>query len=324
MSDAPVPAPAPAPPRAPESVPSGTARTACPFCGGSSAPALIAHDRNREISDERFAYRRCTACETVFLENAPGDLARYYGGPYYGFRPDGEPGWKDDPFLHRVEQTRIELIGRYVEPGTLIEIGAGTGGFAAAATSAGFDVTAIEMDGACCAYLSDRLGVRTIQSDQPVQALGALAPAGVVTMWHVLEHLANPREALAAAAARVAPGGVLALGVPNPQSLQFRLLRARWAHLDAPRHLCLIPAAALIERGRELGLSCVELTTGDPFGQHCNIHGWTYALKRRPGAGPAAARSWRGSAVAGLLAPVERRGLTGSALFLLLRKDAAQ
>jgi SAM-dependent methyltransferase len=304
--------------------PTGGRATACPFCGAPAERALEAWDRNREITDERFFYDRCVACGCVFLTNVPADIGRYYGGSYYGFDADGEPQWRVDAFLREVEAYRVGLLRRYVEPGPLIEIGSGSGGFAAAAKDACFDVTAIEMDSRCCGYLAQEIGVNVVQSDRPLEVLGTLPPARVIAMWHVLEHLPNPAEVLAAAADRLEPGGILAIGVPNPRSLQFRLLGARWAHLDAPRHLCLIPAAALIERAAELGLRPQMLTTSDPFGHHCNIHGWTYALQRRPALGPAPARSRPGIAITRLARPIESRGENGSALLLMLRRDAAR
>jgi SAM-dependent methyltransferase len=293
----------------------------CPFCGASSRFALTAFDRNREITSERFTYHRCDGCGTVFMVDVPADLEQYYAGTYYGFDESGVPHWRGNEFLGKVESYRMRLIRRHVEPGRLIEIGAGAGGFAAAANDAGFDVTAIEMDARCCEYLRNDIGVNATQSNQPVSVLGTLPTARAVAMWHVLEHVPNPTELLAAAAARVEPGGVMAIGVPNPQSLQFRLLGTRWAHLDAPRHLCLIPADALIERARELGLRPLAVTTDDPFGRHCNMHGWTYALRRRPAVGPAPVDSHAGVAITRLMRRIERRGENGSALLLLLGRD---
>jgi SAM-dependent methyltransferase len=292
----------------------------CPFCGAESRFALTARDRNKEVTSAHFTYDRCRSCGTVFLADVPADLSRYYGGNYYGFDASGEPASHSNPFLREVEAYRITLLRRYVEPGQLIEIGSGTGGFAAAAKDAGFDVTALEMDPRCCEYLAQRLEVNVQQTDQPANALQTLPSARVVAMWHALEHLPNPAEVLAAAADRLEPNGVLAIGAPNPRSLQFRLLGARWAHLDAPRHLCLIPVAALTEHMYSLGLQPLLLTTSDPFGRHCNLHGWTYGFRRRPGLGPKPTESALGTSITWLMRPMEKRGENGAALLLLLRK----
>ncbi len=294
----------------------------CPFCGADSAPALSAWDRNRETSSERFAYNRCRACGTVFMVDVPADLGPYYAGDYHRFDSDGHPEWKHNPNLLEVEAYRLRLLRTLTEPGVLIDIGAGPGGFAAAAKDAGFDVTAIEMDARCCEYLEAGLGVRAICSDEPIVQLRAQPPARVISLWHVLEHLRDPAEMLATAAERLLPGGVLALGVPNPRSLQFRLLRSRWAHLDAPRHLCLMPEEALIARLREHGLRPLQAMTGDPFGLVCSLHGWAYALRRRPARADSPASVIHAARLlTRALGPIEHRRRQGPALTLLLARD---
>jgi SAM-dependent methyltransferase len=282
-----------------------------------------AWDRNRETTRERFPYARCRTCGTVFLVDPPADLARYYAEDYYHFGPDGEPAWKSDEPRMQAASYRVGLLQSHAAaPGRLIEIGAGTGAFASAAQSAGYEVSAIEMSERCCRYLSEREGIAAICSDRPLEAIASLAPARVVALWHVLEHLPNPAEVLARVAEKVQPGGVLAIGVPNPRSLQFRVLRTRWVHLDAPRHLCLMPPAALIDRGRDLGMRCVALSTNDPDGLECNFFGWVGALRHHPAVGPTPDLvSHCARAIERTLAPLERSGDRGSAVTILMRKE---
>jgi 2-polyprenyl-3-methyl-5-hydroxy-6-metoxy-1,4-benzoquinol methylase len=295
----------------------------CPLCGGPARFAFTAEDRNRRITAERFSYHRCRECSSVFLASPPRDLGRYYGGGYHQFDADGQPLWRGDPGLLAAEAWRVQTLRAIVGGGTLIDVGAGAGGFAAAARDGGFEVSAIEMDGACCELMQRELGVRAICTDRPLETLSTLPPARVVSFWHVLEHLPDPAAALAAANDALEPGGVLAIAVPNPDSIQFKLLRSRWAHLDAPRHVCLMGAGALEERARELGLEPVLKTTSDPSGLACNVHGWVYALRNDPSSGAAPYAALRaGVLLAQALAPVERRGCRGAALTLLLRKPS--
>jgi 2-polyprenyl-3-methyl-5-hydroxy-6-metoxy-1,4-benzoquinol methylase len=295
--------------------------TTCPLCGGPSIPSFCAEDRNRRVSAERFRYHRCQVCSTVFLVNVPEDLARYYAGDYHQFDASGEPLWRRHDGLLTAEDWRVNVLRAMVNPSRLIDVGAGAGGFVAAAQEGGFNVTALEMDTSCCQYIRDHLGAQAICTDRPIAALRSLPPARVVTLWHVLEHLREPGEMLAAAAQSLEPGGVLALAGPNPDSLQFRLLRGRWAHLDAPRHVCLLPASAIVLHARELGLELLWRTTSDPSGLECNRHGWVYALRRDPSDGPARGVSLRlGTAITGAFGPLERRGVGGAALTLFLRK----
>lgn len=272
---------------------------------------------------ERFAYARCRTCGTVFLVDPPADLARYYAEDYYHFGADGEPVWKSDEPRMRAASYRVDLLRAHTERGRLIEIGAGTGAFAVTARSAGFRVSTIEMSERCCRYLNEQEGIDAICSDRPLEAIAQLPAARVVALWHVLEHLPNPAEVLARAAEKVEPGGVLAIAVPNPRSLQFRVLRTRWVHLDAPRHLCLIAPAALVGRGRDLGLTDVALLSNDPDGLECNYFGWVGALRSHPAIGPTSDLvSHCARAIERTVAPLERTGERGSAVTILMRKEA--
>lgn len=302
---------------------SATKSATCPLCGGAGTRPFTALDRNREATRERFVYARCRDCATVFIRDPPAELARYYEGDYHRFGPDGEPAWKKDPVQLRTAAYRVELIRAHAPSGRLIEIGAGAGAFALAAREAGYEVCAIEMDGRCCRYLSERAGIETVHSDRPLQVLDTLAQADAIALWHVLEHLPDPAAVLAAVAGKLRPGGVLAIGVPNPRSLQFRLLGGRWAHLDAPRHLALIPPDALIARARLCGLSCVTARTDGPDAPAFSLLGWTNALQRRPAQGETPRLSGYGALIARKLARPLERGRWGPACSVVLRKDPA-
>jgi 2-polyprenyl-3-methyl-5-hydroxy-6-metoxy-1,4-benzoquinol methylase len=295
----------------------------CPICAGPGAAALDAWDRNRGVSGERFVYHLCASCGTLFLPEAPSDLERYYRGGYYPFDSNGEPLWRSNPLRRRAESFRVQLLRAHVQGGSLIDIGAGSGGFVAAAHGGGFDVTAIEMDSQCCAYVEKELGVATICSDRPLQALSSLDSARAITLWHVFEHLDNPVAVLELAIEKLEHGGVLAIAVPNPRSLQFRTMRARWAHLDAPRHLLLVPPDTLIQKANSLGMRCVEMTTTDPDGLECNLFGWLNAVRPRPASGPPSKLAqFAAFALRRLFAPLERRGMNGAAVTFVFQKDA--
>lgn len=292
----------------------------CPLCGAAAEHAFRVGDRNREITSEQFDYARCLSCRTVFLEQPPAALGRYYDNDYYAFADDGQPKWRGEATRLLSARWRASLLGRFASPGPLIEIGAGTGAFALACRDAGWQVSAIEMDERCCRFLRSE-GVTAICSDEPVAQLQALGPARAIALWHVLEHVPDPASLLAAIAARLQPRGVLALGVPNTGSLQFRLMGGRWPHVDAPRHLSLVPLDALDAHCAELGLRRVFATTSDPEGKDYDRLGWAHGLSAHPARDASGPGAHAGLALARLLAPVERRGLRGSSLTALFRKE---
>jgi len=58
-----------------------------------------------------------------------------------------------------------------------------------------------------------------------------------ITMFHVLEHLPRPKQALRWASQLLKPAGTLIVQVPNAASLQARVFRGAWYGLDVPRHV---------------------------------------------------------------------------------------
>ncbi len=293
-----------------------TAAGACPICAATtSAPAFAVHDRNRLTSREDFHYRRCDACATVWLQDVPADLAAHYPADYHEF-PEGEAL----AAAIRSEEPRVALVTAHVSGGRLVEIGPSQGVFSAAARKAGFDVTALEMDAECCAFLQGTLGVRAIRTSEPVAVLETLPPSRAVVMLHLIEHVPRPGALLAAVAANLQPGGVLAVATPNPLGLQARLLGRRWLHVDAPRHLTLIPLPALAGALDRLGLEQVSATAVDPVGLHLNGMGWERSLVAEPTLREGPRWAWTFSRLGAALAPLERRGLRGATYTAVFRK----
>lgn len=291
----------------------------CPLCGGAATVAFTAVDRNREITAQPFRYRGCQSCGAYSLVDVPDDLGPFYPSAYYEL-PD--PAALDA--LAPVEQHKVDRVRHWADGGRLVEVGPGVGVFAHGARKAGFDVTVVEMDERACTFLRDVVGAEAVHSDDPAAALRTLPPSRAIALWHVIEHLRDPGALLEAAAENLEPGGVLVLATPNPDSLQFRLLKERWAHVDAPRHLFLLPLATLAGRCAELGLAQVEVTTSDPAGRHWNSFGWEYAMRRRPAAGPAPKALAVGAvALSVALRPVEHTGLRGAAYTAVFKKGDA-
>lgn len=291
----------------------------CSLCAGPAQRAFLTRDRNRRITAEPFAYLRCRRCGLLFLEDPPADLGPFYAGDYFGFP---SPAQLDDVPLQ--ERGQVALLRRHLTGGHLIEVGPGRGYFGHAAKTAGFDVEAIERDERSCAQLRQVVGVRVTQSERPQEVLRAREGVSAVVLWQVLEHLPQPWEVLDAAVAALRPGGILALATPHPGGLEARLLGGRWPHVDAPRHLQLIPPRALVDRLRAGGLTPLSLFSGDPDARRWCTFAWQRALMNEvSGRLPRAAAFWAGTALAAALWPLERRRLNGPSYTLVMRKGSS-
>jgi 2-polyprenyl-3-methyl-5-hydroxy-6-metoxy-1,4-benzoquinol methylase len=287
----------------------------CPQCGGTSRFRFEVGDLNRRLTAQLFRYDECDQCRLVFQRDTPADLALYYASDYYlDLSVDAVRR------AARAEHDKIDIVLRYAKAGRLLEIGASRGVFAWLAREAGFAVEVIEMDRRCCTFINDQLGISAVSSEDPAALLQTRPAYDVIALWHVAEHLPDPWPLLDRAAANLAPGGILVVATPNPDSLQFRLLGAAWPHVDAPRHTCLIPAATLAARMCAHGLTLVDTVTDDRSARSASRFGWGAWLSR-PFNNKLLRRSvyLLGCALSVLLMPLER-GARASAYTAVFRK----
>jgi SAM-dependent methyltransferase len=291
----------------------------CRLCGGVAKQRFRARDLNLNLSSWSFAYCVCGNCRTLQIAETPLDLAQFYPSGYYAI-----PNSRHELMAKAEgERFKLEIVQRFVRTGRLLEIGPAVGGFALLAKDAGFDVDTVEMDARCCEFLRDIVGVKATHSTDPAAYIKQSEPFDVIALWHVLEHLPNPRETLRAAAERLSESGVLVIAVPNPESFQFALFGTSWAHLDAPRHLQLIPARFLRRLVRGWGLSAVLETTSDVGGLGWNAFGWQMSLQNLARvAGLRYMPPLIGRVLCRISRPLERRGRRGSTYTMVLRKEA--
>jgi SAM-dependent methyltransferase len=102
----------------------------------------------------------------------------------------------------------------------------------------------------------------------------------LVILWHVFEHLRDPRPTLDDVHRILRPGGEVVIAVPNFSSWQARWAGAAWFHLDPPRHLYHFPIEALRTLLRSAGY---EPRSEHHFSLRQNPFGWVQSwLNRRP------------------------------------------
>jgi SAM-dependent methyltransferase len=292
------------------------ATTTCWICGGPSS-TFQARDTNRAVSELAFIYHTCDRCHGVWIDKPPTDLGRYYLSGYHFL-----PGSIDELHKYAVnERFKLDILTRLTPRGRVLEVGPSFGAFAHLALTAGYDVAGIEMDPDCCRLLRDLLRMRVVESDDPAAALGEFHEIDVIAMWQVLEHLANMEGVLAATSRSLRQGGRLIVATPNPRSVQARFWGKRWTHLDAPRHLCLLPLPALVDLASRAGFELEFATFTDEGSLGWNTFGWATSmanLARNGVAKRVLAVSGRVLSVA--LRPIERLGDNGASYTAVFRK----
>jgi len=247
---------------------------ACPVCGAGSARARFA------IDGRSWRVLVCEGCGLGRLHPLPdaAALRAFYPDDYYG-----EPGRKFQPLVERLVRVvgarHIGFLTRALAPGArVLDVGCGRGVILGPLADQGFEVHGVEVSAEAARGADPRARIRIAAT---------LADAGFeaasfdeVVIWHVLEHLADPRATLAEAHRILRPGARLVVAVPNFSSLQARSSGAAWFHLDLPRHLYHFPVSALRQL---LAATGFEVESEHHFSLRQNPFGWVQSWLNRTG-----------------------------------------
>jgi 2-polyprenyl-3-methyl-5-hydroxy-6-metoxy-1,4-benzoquinol methylase len=221
----------------------------CPICSSQIVAAFAtAHDRLFGLAAGSFDLQGCNDCGCIFQRRMPteSELPAYYPQKYWWC----ESGKRDAAgMLARLEKAYRDFVivdhVRFVQRcaaecnptgRTLLDVGCGSGAFVAAAARCGFEAHGMDVSPQAAAVARRQSGVDVRQGDLSDDPWGG-RKFDFVTMFHVLEHLPDPKRALTCVARWLAPGGALILQVPNAASVQARIFRERWYGLDVPRHV---------------------------------------------------------------------------------------
>jgi SAM-dependent methyltransferase len=135
----------------------------------------------------------------------------------------------------------------------ILDIGCGDGRFVRFARDAGCRAAGVEVDAlAASTAASDGLDVSV---GDALQALLHFGPQSFdyITLSHVVEHLHDPHQTLAAIWSMLKPGGVMWLETPNSDAFGRRIFGNRWRDLDPPRHIFVSAPEALISLAEQAG-----------------------------------------------------------------------
>jgi SAM-dependent methyltransferase len=235
-----------------------TERIACPFCDVVEAVSV------RTAGD----IVRCDRCSTVYLRTRNNAAARHR--TYQRYADEGshmacpaDPAGVKSSGLRR-PYLLDELMRLGVTIGRYLDVGCGWGALLDEARDRGFAVQGVELTKRSAAYACLRLQIPVVNGDFDT----VHPPEGVfsvVSMVHVLEHLAAPKAALERIHGLLRPGGVYFGIVPNFASLCSRTEGDNWLWLDPHYHYVHYTPDTLRRHLEEAGFTIERIytATGD-------------------------------------------------------------
>lgn len=235
--------------------------TQCPACGSSD----VHHVRDVKdyfLTQEVFGLDQCSNCHLLFTNPRPAldVIGEYYKSDDYVSHSSTKKGLVNRIYNKVRSITlnqKLKLVNTHASGKRLLDIGAGTGHFAAKMNSGGYTVTGLEPDEDArrvCKELNDLelLPLENLYSDD-------LGKFDVITMWHVLEHVYDLQKDLVRITSLLDTGGVFVIAVPNYQSYDAQTYGAYWAAYDVPRHLYHFEPSSLIPLIEKLNFSLVDM-----------------------------------------------------------------
>ena len=223
----------------------------CPLCSSGEHRDIFVKDG--------FPHVRCTSCGMVYVTPMLREeaLLKFY---------EEESSWTE--VLFSTEQVELDqkkfkygldLIQGYGPAGELLDVGCGPGFFLEAARERGWQVAGMEMNQRCVERLQG-LDI-PVHTESLEEAVLPEAAFDCVTMWEVLEHLREPRAALAQIHRLLRPRGMLLICVPNFGSLVNRILHEKAETFSGYAHINFFTVETLSHMQEKASFEVLEKET---------------------------------------------------------------
>ncbi len=250
--------------------------TACIVCDSKVLiPLFETHDRLYDI-EGTFFVKKCPRCSLVCIDPQPEGkiLQKHYPSKkYYSYSGGSKKNVfsivRDYLVKHYYNRTIVSRVFSWlfrdvpampIKRGEkVLDVGCGTGNTLALLKELGSDVYGIEIDKKAVDVAKSR-GLSNIKhgtyediDDYPDSYFNA------IRLYHVIEHLPNPKLCIKLIYKKLKPGGEIIMGTPNYKSLASKIFQKYWVNLDTPRHLFVFSPETLSKITKDEGFSKIQI-----------------------------------------------------------------
>lgn len=190
-------------------------RKKCPICGKN----------NTSIVMEK--YQMCASCKAVWILRFPNVK---YDKKYYEAKSNflGKIFRPIESLLYFIRNCYVGLN----EKNIWIDVGAGEGKFLSSVNAKkkiGVEVSTAGRK------MMKKVGIETLSEKEFLKLKNT--NADVISFWHVLEHIKEPWKYLKSASKNLSKNGKVIIGIPNIESIDYKIFKKNWFHLAPNHHL---------------------------------------------------------------------------------------
>ena len=172
----------------------------------------ICESNNIEPLDKSRNFWKCTNCGYIFDNPRPTqtEIKNFYS----------KPSQYDDWLLHEKQRNdlwkrRITKIGEHEKPGSLLDIGTGIGQFLYLIQQNYSEVLGIEISKSAISIAKEKYNLDVLEGDIYNAAIPSGINFDIITIFHVLEHVPDPKQVIDRCYSLLCQGGKLIVAVPN-------------------------------------------------------------------------------------------------------------
>jgi SAM-dependent methyltransferase len=207
----------------------------CPVCGSARFRTAFEEPPYRVL--------RCLDCGAGIVSPRREDLAAIYAdGTYWRSQSPKTLGYHDyraaEPLYLRTFRRRLAFALRDgPHSGRALDVGCAAGFCMAVMRELGFEAHGVEVSADIARHAVEHFGFDAVHIGSLESAAFEEHSFELITMWDVIEHVADPSGLLRAARRVLKPGGMLIVETQNIDSVFARLLGRRWHHYKHEEHI---------------------------------------------------------------------------------------
>ena len=233
----------------------------CEYCSNQ----INYHSSNIDLfTGKKFDIYFCTHCHIAKTDlDNNFDLTPYYPQNYYGHE-----GKKFNILFESIISFCRHYRSLYCyrlfnrSDVKLLDVGCGKGQFIHFLKKKGWSVYGTEFSSTSAEAAKKRVGDNAIFVNNDLDELKNInINFNIITLWHVLEHLKNPKKLINLIDEKLINKGFVVIEVPNFNSLQRFIDKNNWILLECPRHVSHFTKKSLLNLFDNKKFNLVKIST---------------------------------------------------------------